>query len=78
MNGFRFRFWIESVSCAATASLALVTLISPDWIELTTGLDPDRHSGSVEWLAVAVLMIASVTLGLLARGERRHRLVSTL
>lgn len=53
--------------------LVLVTLISRDWIERLTGFDPDRGSGTVEWLAVVVLAVSAAALGLGARLEwRRH------
>jgi len=29
-------------------TLAVLTVVWPDWIEVTTGLDPDQHSGAIE------------------------------
>jgi len=61
------RFWIEAVLSAVSGCLFVLTLVWRDWIEATTGSDPDRHSGSVEWAIVALLLGATVVFGLLAR-----------
>jgi hypothetical protein len=29
--------------------LAVLTIVSPDWIEALTAYDPDQHAGSVKW-----------------------------
>jgi hypothetical protein len=50
----------------------VVTLVWRDWMEMLTGVDPDGHSGSVEWLVVAALTSATVGLSLLARREWRR------
>ncbi len=71
----RHRFWIETFLASATGVVAIVTLFWHDWIETVFGTDPDKGSGSAEWLVVAVLMIITVTLGVAARLEwRRARL----
>lgn len=72
-------FWIELALAVASGLLGLLTLVWRDWIEGVFGWDPDHHSGSLEWLLVAVLLIAAVALGALARhGWRRHRAVAAL
>jgi len=38
---------------------------------MLTGLDPDQHNGSVEWLIVVVLLAVAVTMGLVARRHWR-------
>ena len=38
---------------------------------MLTGLDPDQHNGSVEWLIVAVLLAVAVAMGLVARRHWR-------
>jgi hypothetical protein len=38
---------------------------------MLTGLDPDQHNGSVEWLLVAVLLAVAVAMGLVARRHWR-------
>jgi hypothetical protein len=68
-GALRRRFWIEIVLGSATGVLAIVTLVWHDWIEIIFGVDPDKGSGSAEWLVVAVLMIATVTLAFAARLE---------
>jgi undecaprenyl pyrophosphate phosphatase UppP len=72
----RRRFWIETFLASATGVVAIVTFLWHDWIEVVFGTDPDKGSGSTEWLVVVVLMIVTVTLGIAARLEwRRARLV---
>jgi hypothetical protein len=39
------RFRIEAVITILLAALAIITLIWPDWIEITLGADPDGGSG---------------------------------
>jgi hypothetical protein len=72
MGTIRRRFWIESGLALACAALAVLTLAWRDWIEALTGLNPDRHSGSVEWLVVVALLLCSAVVGLAARAEWRH------
>ena len=54
-----------------TGILGAVTPIWPDWIEVISGWDPDQHDGSVERMIVAALLIASVTLLMMALREWR-------
>ena len=64
----RVRFWVETIAGAVTGALFFVTLMRPDWLE-AFGWDPDRHSGAVEWLIVAGLVVVTVALFSAARGE---------
>ncbi|RVU23065.1 ABC transporter permease [Streptomyces antnestii] len=74
----RLRGRIESVAAGLCGLLFLVTLIWPNWIEAVFGVDPDQHSGALEWTVVAVALCATLTFSLLARGEfRRARTLST-
>jgi hypothetical protein len=66
------RLNLETALAAATAVLAIVTLITREWIEALTGWDPDHGNGAVEWLIVAVLLAATVALGTLARSDYRR------
>jgi hypothetical protein len=68
----RYRFWLESALGSATGILAVITLFWHDWIEAVFGIDPDKGSGSVEWLAVLILLVLSVLLGAGARREWRR------
>jgi hypothetical protein len=71
----RRRFWVEILFGGATGVLAIVTLVWRDWIEIVFGVDPDEHSGSIEWLVVAALLVTSIGLFVSARIEwRRARL----
>lgn len=71
-NRLRRRFWSESGLGAITALLAVITLIKRDWIEAMFGVDPDGHNGSVEWLIVGGLLLATLSLAALASYEWRR------
>ena len=68
----RARFWLEIALASLCLFLAVLTLISREWIEALTGLDPDHHNGSLEWAIVAVLLVAAVAVGAAARVEWRR------
>jgi hypothetical protein len=68
----RTRFWLELALASLCLFLAVLTVISREWIEALTGLDPDHHSGSLEWAVVAVLLVAAVAVGGAARSEWRR------
>lgn len=72
-RGLGARFWIEAALAAVGGCLFAVTLFWRDWIEATTGYDPDRHSGSTEWAIVALLLVATLVFSLLARMEWGRR-----
>ncbi|WP_328778597.1 ABC transporter permease [Streptomyces canus] len=77
-RNMRLRGRIEAVAAGLCGLLFLVTLIWPDWIEEVFGVDPDQHSGALEWAIVALALCATLTFSLLARGEyRRTRTLST-
>jgi len=73
MSGQRTRFWIEASLAATTGFLAVLTALWRDWIEAVLRVDPDRHSGSLEWLIVAALVVATCTLSAVARAGWRSR-----
>jgi hypothetical protein len=75
-TGLRSRFWIEAALAAISALLFVVTLFWHEWLE-AFGFDPDHGDGSAEWLVVAVLLSASVVLGVVARIEWRRACVAT-
>lgn len=72
MGNARIRYWIEVALAVIAAGLAVLTLISRDWIELLFGIDPDQGSGALEWALVAALFVASVALALVARWDRKR------
>lgn len=71
----RFRFWVLAGLSGLSASLGLLTLASREWIEAVSGVDPDHHPGSLEWLIVAVFVLAAGRLGASARSEWRRAAV---
>jgi nitrate reductase gamma subunit len=61
------RFWFEAIVAGIGFALFLLTLITREWIEVLTGLDPDGGSGALEFgLAIGLLAVAGVS-SLLAR-----------
>jgi Na+-driven multidrug efflux pump len=66
---------LDVVLAALSFGLLMLTWAWPEWIEGTTGLDPDAGNGSVEWLLVAVFAVLFGVFGLRARGALRagHR-----
>jgi hypothetical protein len=54
-SNVRSRFWFESVLGLLCGVLGVLTLVWRDWVEVLTGVDPDRHSGAIEWAIVAML-----------------------
>jgi hypothetical protein len=76
-QGLRKRFWLELMLAGAAGVLAVVTLIQRDWIELVFGVDPDNHSGSLEWLIVIVLLASSVISTFFALYEWRRASAAT-
>lgn len=67
-----FQFWLETILGSLTGLAFVATLFWRDWIEDTVGWDPDQHSGAVEWLIVAGLLVATVALLSAARFEWRR------
>jgi len=67
------RHKLLTVTAALLAGLAFLTLVWRDWIEAIFGVDPDHHSGWLEWAIVAVLAAAACFFAGWARFEwRRH------
>jgi hypothetical protein len=68
----RARFCIEVSLAMLSGSLLVLTLFWRDWIEAAFGIDPDRHSGSLEWALVASLLLATALFVVCARFEYRR------
>jgi hypothetical protein len=69
----RVHFWVEAGLALLCGFLAMLTLLTRDWVEALSGYDPDHHSGSLEWMIVAGLFLACISLYLAARAEWRRR-----
>ena len=52
--------------------LCVLTMVWPDWIEGVFGVDPDHHTGSLEWMIVVALGLAAATSAMLARWQWRR------
>jgi hypothetical protein len=68
----RARFWVEAALGSVTAILAVLTLVSREWIELLFRVDPDGGDGSLEWAIVGALLMATLVFAWLARAEWRR------
>ena len=67
----RLRLWLEIGLASTTGILFFITLVWRDWIERVSGLDPDGGNGTLEWLIVGGLLVATIMLFVLARLEWR-------
>lgn len=62
---------IEIILSVILGAATILTAVWPDWIEGLFGFDPDGGNGSVEWLIVAVLALATIAVAVLARRDLR-------
>jgi hypothetical protein len=60
MDRRRLRFRLSAVLTVVLAGATVLTAIVPDWLEEVFGVDPDGHSGAVEWALVLVLVVLTV------------------
>ncbi|MGY1503736.1 ABC transporter permease (plasmid) [Streptomyces sp. QTS52] len=72
MRNMRLRGRIEAVLAVVSGLLCLLTLFWPEWIEEVFGVDPDQHSGALEWSIAVVALCATAVFSLLARAEFRR------
>jgi hypothetical protein len=76
MGHARIRFWIEVALAVIAAGLAILTLITREWIELFFGVDPDAGSGALEWAIVAGLAVGALALASIARWDSKRHLAT--
>lgn len=70
--------WLRIVVPSIVTVTALVTALRCDWIERTFGIDPDHHSGSIEWeLIIAVFLAGMFFASLVPRGWFTTTLTAT-
>jgi O-antigen/teichoic acid export membrane protein len=72
MRATRRRYWFELVLAVLAGALAVLTLISREWIEVVFGVDPDQGSGALEWLIVLAAVAVALASGCAALLERRR------
>jgi hypothetical protein len=68
----RRRFWVETALAGLSALFFLLTVLWKDWIEVVSGVDPDHHSGSLEWGIAIVALLIAIGFAAAARTELRH------
>lgn len=49
--------------------LVFLTALWKDWIEIIFRVDPDHHSGVLEWVVVLTFVAATIACSVLARRE---------
>ena len=67
MESMRVMAVLRTVAAAASGLAFLLTLFLRDWIEVVLPVDPDRHSGGVEWIVSAVFLGAAFAFAASAR-----------
>jgi hypothetical protein len=67
-NGFFVRLGLA----VGSATLLVVTVVWPDWIEIVFRVDPDRGNGWLEWLVVFVAFGLTLIFSIGARREWRR------
>jgi hypothetical protein len=66
------RLRVELIAAVVLAAVSLLTIVWPDWLEGTIGIDPDAGSGAVEAGIVVVLALAALGLALHRRARLRQ------
>ena len=65
----RRRFWVETALAMLSAFLVLLTISWKDWVEIVFRVDPDHHSGTLEWVVVLTFVVGTIVCSALARRE---------
>ncbi len=63
------RFWFEVTTAVVGVFLFVLTLITREWFELLTGIDPDGGNGSLELVIAGALLAISALSMVLARRD---------
>jgi hypothetical protein len=64
-------FLVEAAMAMASCVVLVLALVWEDWIEIVFRIDPDHHSGSVEWLLAVLCVAVTIIFTFLARHQRR-------
>ncbi|HUB98859.1 MAG TPA: hypothetical protein VMS11_03435 [Solirubrobacterales bacterium] len=59
--------WLEVGLAGLSAGLFILTIFSRDWIEAVAPVDPDQHSGALEWAIAAALLLVAIAFAARAR-----------
>jgi hypothetical protein len=70
-DALRSWFWADVACGFCTGGLAILTLISPEWIEAVFGVHPDHGTGRLEWMMAFVLAVLTFCLAIAARIQWR-------
>jgi hypothetical protein len=62
---------VEACLAIIAATLTIVTMLWPTWIESLTGFEPDGGNGEAEWLLTFVFAAIAALSALLARRDYR-------
>ena len=68
----RLQFWAALVAGGLSAVLAVVTLVSPEWIEFLFGVDPAGGNGGLEWIIVGAAAAIGIVCFWWAGVEWKH------
>ena len=66
------RWWFETAGSVLALALAVLTLVTREWIEVVLRVDPDRGSGTAEWAIVIGLGVVGALSGISAVVDRRR------
>jgi hypothetical protein len=62
-------FGLETALGCGALTFAVITAIWRDWIEIVFDIDPDKHSGSLEWAIVVACLAIAMISGVAARAQ---------
>ena len=68
------RFWFETITAVLGLALFVLTLVTREWFELLTGIDPDGGNGALE-IALAVTLLALSAASVLAAHREYRRAI---